>query len=359
MARRRRERLAAIETRSDAMRSDFYSDTKTKPTAEMRRVVLDAVVGDEQKGEDPTTEELCRRVADLLGKESAVFLPSGTMCNEIALRVHIDPGDELICERSSHIVAFEGGAPASFAGAMIHALDGEGGTLRPEQVAAAIRTPSRYAPRSRLVCVEQTANMAGGAVWPVEQLDAVAAVAKDAGLATHMDGARLLNAGVQSGVSAAEMAKGYDSVWVDFTKGLGAPVGAALAGSADFIDRAWRIKQQIGGAMRQSGIIASMCLHALDHHVDRLADDHALATSIAERIGVLTGVESLMPVDTNIIIGDLAANTLPAAELVARCADDGVDIGAFGERRFRIVTHLDVGPADADALVATFARHLG
>ena len=338
--------------------SDFYSDTKTKPTDDMRRVVLDAVVGDEQKNEDPTTTELCRRVAELLGKEAAVFLPSGTMCNEIAIKVHVNPGDEVICERGCHIVAFEGGAPAAYSGAMIHVLDGTNGMLTAEQVAVAIRSPSRYAPISRLVTVEQTANLAGGAVWPVEQLTEVAAVAHDAGLVTHMDGARLLNAVVQSGVPAHEMAAGYDSVWIDFTKGLGAPLGAVLAGSAEFIQQAWRVKQQIGGAMRQSGIVASMCLYALDHHVERLADDHALAASIAERIEPLAGVAALLPVETNIVIGDLAAGSITAAELVQRCAADGIHLGAFGERRFRIVTHLDVGPDDADALCDAFARHL-
>lgn len=338
--------------------SDFYSDTKTKPTEAMRQAVLEAAVGDEQKGEDPTTEELCRRVAELLGKEAAVLLPSGTMCNEIALRVHLEPGDELICERSCHIVNFEGGAPAAIAGAMIQALDGERGTLRPEQVAAAIRSPSRYAPRSRLLCVEQTANMAGGSVWPLDRLKSVGHVAKDSGLATHMDGARLMNAVVQSGIPAQEWAREFDSVWIDFTKGLGAPVGAVLAGPASFIDRAWRIKQQIGGAMRQSGILAAMCLHALDHHVERLADDHSLARSIAERIEPLPGIEALLPVDTNIIIADLAMTAPTAPELVQLCAADGIEIGAFGARRIRVVTHLDVGAEDGDALCASFGRYL-
>ncbi len=173
-----------------------------------------------------------------------------------------------------------------------------------------------------------------------------------------MDGARLMNAVVQSGVPAQEWAHGFDSVWIDFTKGLGAPVGAVLAGPASFIDRAWRIKQQVGGAMRQSGVLAAMCLHALDHHIERLADDHALARSIAERIESLPGVEALLPVDTNIIIGGLAEAAPTAPELVRLCGTDGIEIGAFGQRRFRIVTHLDVGAADGDALCASFERHL-
>lgn len=337
---------------------DFYSDTKTKPSRAMREAVLDVEVGDEQKDEDPTTRALCERVATLLGKEAAVFLPSGTMCNEIAINVHIRPGEEIICERSCHIVNFEGGGPAAFSGAMIKALDGERGTLHRDQVEAAICSGNRYMPRSRILCVEQTANMSGGAVWPVEQLHAVAAVAKEAGLATHMDGARLMNAVVESGIAAKEQCAGYDSCWIDFSKGLGAPVGAVLAGSAAFIERAWFIKQQFGGAMRQSGILAAMCLYALDHNIERLADDHALARSIAERLRAMPKVTQVLPVATNIVIFDLSDAALSAGDLVERLAAEGIAIGAFGDRRIRVVTHLDVDAAAGDALVDSLARHL-
>ncbi len=338
---------------------NFYSDTKTRPTLAMRQTILDAEVGDEQNDEDPTTTELCQRVAGLLGKDAAVFLPSGTMCNEIAIKAHIQPGDEVICERSCHIVNFEGGAPAAYSGAMIHALDGENGTLNPDQIKSAIRHNSRYAPRSRLLCVEQTANLAGGIVWPLDQLRAVSTVAKEAGLATHMDGARLMNAVIQSGISASELAKGYDSCWIDFSKGLGAPVGAVLAGSQGFVEHAWTIKQQMGGAMRQSGVLAAMCLYALDHHIERLADDHLLAGSIAERIKKLPKVEKVLPADTNIVIFDLTSDAPNAAELARRCQDDGIVIGVFGERRIRIVTHLDVDQKAGDELCATMLSNLG
>jgi threonine aldolase len=209
-----------------------------------------------------------------------------------------------------------------------------------------------------LVCVEQTANLGGGAVWPQVKIRGVAQAAKDAGLATHMDGARLMNAAVKSGIPAASWTEGYYSCWIDFTKGLGAPVGAALAGSAEFIGQAWRIKQQFGGSMRQSGIIAAMCLYSLDHNVDRLADDHDLAALIAARIFALDHIVNVLPVDTNIVIFDLSEDAPDAASLVASLEGDGILIGAFGERRIRIVTHLDVDPTAGDALCQSLEKHL-
>ena len=324
----------------------------------MRRAVLECVVGDEQKSEDPTTAELCSRVASLLGKDSAVFLPSGTMCNEIAINVHTNPGDEVICERSSHVVNFETGGPAAISSVMIGAIDGDHGTFEPEQLRAAIRPSSRYAPTSSLVCVEQTANMGGGAVWETRNLHAVASLAKEAGLSSHMDGARLMNAAVKSGIPARTHAEGFDSVWIDFTKGLGAPVGAVLAGSEEFIAKAWRVKQRLGGAMRQSGIVASMCIYALDNHVERLADDHALAEDLGNRIGEMALVERVLPVGTNIVIFDVADGAPAADVLVTEMENDGLLIGAFGERRVRIVTHLDVDPAAGDHLVERLSLHL-
>jgi threonine aldolase len=226
-------------------------------------------------------------------------------------------------------------------------------------VTEAIRPRSRYIPRSSLLCAEQTANMGGGRVWPLATLTAVAETAKTAGLATHLDGARLMNAVVASRTSARDYCAAYDSCWIDFTKGLGAPVGAVLAGSRAFIDEAWALKQRTGGAMRQSGILAAMCLHALDHHVERLADDHRLAQSIAARLTGMNGVAGMLPVETNIIIFDLAGDAPDAAALVKLLHKDGIIAGAFGQRRIRIVTHLDVDAAAADALTASLARHLG
>ncbi len=338
---------------------DFYSDTKTKPTLAMRKAVLDCIVGDEQKDEDPTTIELCNRVAKLLGKEAAVFMPSGTMCNEIAIKVHTDPGDEIMCEQSCHIVNFETGGPSAISGVMVRAIDGINGIFTAEQARACLRPNSRHAAKSSLLCVEQTANMGGGAVWPVNQLDAVASVAKETGLATHMDGARLLNASVKAGIAASRYAQEYDSVWIDFTKGLGAPVGAVLAGSEEFISQAWRLKQRFGGAMRQSGIVASMCIYALDYHVSRLADDHKLADFLGQEIAKLAKVKAVLPVETNIVIFDMTDNAPTAVELVELLRDEGVLIGAFGERRVRVVTHIDVDVVACERLIQTLSEILG
>jgi threonine aldolase len=321
---------------------DLQSDTVTKPTREMRRFMCEAEVGDEQKGEDPTVNELQETVADLLGKEAALFLPSGTMCNEIALRVHCRPGDEMLAHRTAHPIHFESGGPAALAGVNVSALDGVGGQFDADTLAAAIRPDNRYMPRSRLAWVEQTSNLGGGSIWPLARITAVTDVARRRGLATHLDGARLMNAVVATGVSAREYAAGFDSAWIDFTKGLGAPVGAAIAGSRAFITEAWRLKQQMGGAMRQAGIIAAGGLYALRHHVKRLAEDHANARRLAEGLATLPDV-AIDPttVETNIVIFELRG-ALDAATVVAKLLERGVRMGALGPRTVRAVTHLDV-----------------
>jgi threonine aldolase len=331
---------------------DLSSDTVTRPTADMRRFMCEAEVGDEQKLEDPTVNLLCEMVAELLGKEAAVFLPSGTMCNEIALRVHARPGEEVIAHHTAHPINFETGGPGALAGVNMRAIDGARGQFDAGAVEAAVRHPSRYAPRTRLVWVEQTSNLGGGSVWPLERLEAVAAIAKRHGLATHMDGARLMNAVVASGVSARDYAAPYDSAWIDFTKGLGAPVGAALAGSRAFIDEAWRCKQQMGGAMRQAGIFAAGGVYALRHHVKRLAEDHANARRLAEGLAGLPGVR-LDPssIDTNIVFFELTGS-LTAAAAVERLLARGVRMGALGARTIRAVTHLDAAAAAIERALA-------
>ncbi len=336
---------------------NLYSDTQTRPTDGMRAAIAAAEVGDEQRGRDPTTRKLETRVAELLGHEAAVFLPSGTMCNEIALRLHIRPGgDELILDRTAHPVNAEAGGPAQLSGAMIRTLDGEGGIFSDEQLSEAIRPPgNRYTPRSRLVSVEQTSNLGGGRVWPLETIQAVLQTARGHGLKAHMDGARLLNAVVASGVPARDYARGFDTAWIDFAKGLGAPVGAVLAGSRQLIDEAWRFKQMIGGAFRQSGIVAAGCLYALDHHVERLAEDHAHAHLLAERLAELPGVK-LDParVETNIVIFEVD----DAPGVVERLADR-VELQVVDPRHVRAVTHLDVGPTEIERALQAFAAELG
>lgn len=327
---------------------NLYSDTQTQPSTAMRQAMADAEVGDEQRGEDPTVNALCDRVATLLGMEQAVFLPSGTMANELSIRVHCRPGDEIIAERSSHIINFEGGGPAAISGAMIHPIDGERGLFTAEQARSAIRSPSRYFPTTRMIEIEQTANMGGGTVWPIEDIRAICAVGQEHGLRLHLDGARLLNAVVASGVAAADYCAGFDTAWIDLSKGLGCPVGAVLAGDTEVIDSIWQWKQRMGGAMRQAGIIAAAGVYALQHNIDRLADDHRNARRFAEGIASLPGVSvDAERVDTNIVFFDVSGTDRTAVDIVSSLENRGVRIGAMGPMTLRAVTHLDV---DADGI---------
>jgi threonine aldolase len=330
---------------------NLHSDTQTRPTDAMRKAMAAAEVGDEQRFEDPTVNELTARVAQLLGHESAVFLPSGTMCNEIGFLLHIQrSGDEALLDRTAHPLNFEAGGPAALSGAVLTPLAGDRGVFTPEQVTAALRPRDRYQPRTRLLSVEQTTNLGGGRVWPLDTVQGVLGVAADHGLRTHLDGARLFNAVMASGVPAADWARGFDTAWVDFSKGLGAPFGAVLAGSAELIDEAWRYKQMLGGAMRQAGIMAAACIHALDNHVDRLAEDHANARLLAEGLAELPSV-TLDPsaVETNIVIFKVPDAVVFTTDL----ARHGVDLSPMDGRRVRAVTHLDVDRSDiAAALTA-------
>jgi len=331
------------------LRVDLYSDTQSRPTAEMRRFMMEADVGDEQRGEDPSVARLCSMVAELLAMEDAVFLPSGTMCNEIAYRVHCQPGDEIIVDKTGHALHFETGGPAALSGVMTRPLDGVHGIFSAEQVKAAIRVPGRHQPASRLLSVENTSNLGGGTVWPIERIREVTAVARDAGLGTHLDGARLLNAVVASGVPARDYAAPFDSAWLCLTKGLGAPVGAVLAGSAEFIDRAWRYKHQFGGAMRQAGIIAAAGIYALEHHVQRLADDHANARHFAQLIASIPGIGvDLESVQTNMVYFDTSGTGASAPEVRDRLRARGVRIGNIDDVSMRAVTHIDVERAQIE-----------
>jgi threonine aldolase len=342
-----------------AIEVDLYSDTVTRPTPEMRRFMCEAEVGDEQKHEDPTVNLLQEMVADLLGKEAALFLPSGTMCNEIALRVHCRPGEEMLAHKTAHPIHFETGGPAALAGVNVQSLDGPRGQYDVATLEAAIRPDNRHMPRSRLVWVEQTSNLGGGSIWPLETVRAVTGLARGRGLSTHMDGARLMNAVVASGISARDWAQPFDTAWIDFTKGLGAPVGAAIAGSRAFIAEAWRGKQQMGGAMRQAGIIAAGGVYALRHHVERLAEDHAHARRLAEGLAALPGIK-LDPasVETNLVFFDLTGS-LDAPTAIERLLAHGVRMGALGPRTIRAVTHLDVSTAGIERALAAARAVLG
>lgn len=338
------------------VRVNLFSDTQTKPSRAMRAAMMEAEVGDEQLGLDPTVNRLTERMAALLGKEAAMFLPSGTMCNEIAILVHCRPGDEILAHATAHILSAEGGAPAALAGVQITAVPGERGQFTPAALRSAIRAISRNSPPQRLVAVEQTSNLGGGCVWPLDTLAEVASLAHEHGLATHMDGARLLNATVASNSAAAAMVAGWDSVWLDFTKGLGAPLGAVLAGSAEFIDAAWRWKQRLGGSMRQAGICAAACLYALDHNVDRLADDHAHAHHLADRLAATPGLTVPSP-ETNLVY--INTGDIPAAELAGRLREHGIMISVMGANLLRACTHLDVDTAGIDFAADAIRRVMG
>jgi threonine aldolase len=332
------------------IRIDFSSDTITKPTPEMRKFMSEAAVGDEQRREDPTVNRLVEMVSDLLGKEDAIYLPSGTMCNQVAIRVFCRPGDEIIMEETTHTRHYETGGPAALTGASIYTVQGKRGIFSASQVEAAIRPANNHFPRSRLLMVEQTTNLGGGAIWPLKTIQEVCAVAHKYGLARHMDGARLLNAVVANGISAKDYAAPFDAVWIDFSKGLGAPVGSALAGSKDFIQEAWRWKHQFGGAMRQAGIIAAGAVYALDHHVERLAKDNANAQILAKGLEEIDGIE-VEPVETNIIFFDVSGLGTTSAEFSDVLLSRGVRVGGTGKTRIRAVTHLDVSRAQVEEAV--------
>jgi len=341
-------------------RIDLFSDTKTRPSEAMKTAMVAAEVGDEQADEDPTTLELCEYVAGLLGKEKALFLPSGTMCNQIALAIHCRPGDEIIAEETAHIINFEVGGAAVLANAMIRPIKGENGLFTVDQLKGALRPDFRHAPKSKLVAVEQTSNLGGGSVWPLDRLTEISSIARENGLLVHMDGARLMNAVVASGTPAQAYAAQVDTTWIDLSKGLGCPVGGVLAGSEDFIQEAWQWKQRLGGSMRQSGIIAAAGLYAFQNNVDRLAEDHANAKYLAERLTEVDGIEiNPATVETNIILLKVTSDKMSARELSASLGEQGIRIGAMSERDVRLVTHLDVDRAGVEEAADAIQMLLG
>jgi threonine aldolase len=332
---------------------DLFSDTQTRPSAEMRAFMAEADVGDEQLGEDPTVNSLQGMVAELLGKEAAVYLPSGAMCNQISFAVHCRPGDEIIMDRTAHPLIAEAGGVAALTGALVSPLDGKRGIFTADQVEGAVQPPSRYSPRTRAVSIEQTTNLGGGACWPLATVRAVRDVAKAHGLASHLDGARLMNAVVATGVPARDFTDGFDSSWIDLSKGLGAPVGAVLAGSTAFIEEAWLFKQRMGGAMRQAGIIAAAGIYALRNNVERLADDHVNAKALAEGLAEIPGIEvDPETVETNIVLFDVSGTGLGATEFSDRMIDEhGVRFSQMTRTLLRGVTHIDVSKAGVETAI--------
>jgi threonine aldolase len=340
------------------IRIDLYSDTITRPTPEMRQFMSMAEVGDEQQKEDPTVNTLVEMVCELLGTEDAVFLPSGTMCNQIAWRVHCQPGDEIIMDETAHTWHFETGGTAAHSGASMYPIPGERGIFSARQLRAAIRPLNNHFPRSRVVLIEQTSNLGGGSIWPLDTIEEICSAAREQGLASHMDGARLLNAAVATGISARDYAAPFDSLWIDFSKGLGAPVGAALAGSKAFVQEAWRWKHQFGGAMRQAGIIAAGAVYALNHHVERLAEDHENAQILVKGLAQIEGI-TVELVETNLIFFDVSGLGITAEAFNARLMEHGLRVSTLGDTRARAVTHLDVTRSQVEEALQIMRRVAG
>lgn len=340
---------------------DFRSDTVTRPTPGMRAAMAEAPVGDDVFGEDPTINALQERIADMLGKEAAVYVPSGSMSNQIGLRVHCLPGDEFICEAGCHIYNYEQGGHAQLSGLVARTVEGTCGVMRLEQLTGLVRGDNEHLVRTRLVCLENTHNRGAGRIQPYETLEAICGWAHGAGLITHLDGARLFNAVVASGIDARRWAQHFETVSICFSKGLGAPVGSALCGPKDLMAKAHRVRKLYGGGMRQAGVIAAGALYALEHHVERLAEDHANAQTLQAAVRATDGLEPIAEtIDTNMVIFRVDPALGTAAEFCVRLAERGLLMLAIGADQVRAVTHLDVGTDDtakAAEILAEVASH--
>jgi threonine aldolase len=339
---------------------DLRSDTVTKPTPAMRKAMAEAEVGDDVFGEDPTVNALQEKVAHLLGKEAALFVPSGTMANQLSIKSHTQPGDEVIIEASSHPYNFEGGAGAALSGIQFNCLKGVRGILEASQIEEAIRPADHHFAVTKLICLENTHNRGGGSIYPLEKMAKIYRLTKSKGLRLHLDGARLWNASVATGIKPHEYAQCADSVSVCLSKGLGAPIGSLVAGSKPFIDHVHRFRKMFGGGMRQVGIIAAAGIYALDHHLKRLKEDHQNAKRLAVGLKEFKGV-SIDPkhVETNIVIFDVANTGMAGAQVAEAMKKEGVLVHAFGKTQIRLVTHLDVTSEEIERVLKAFEKVLG
>lgn len=336
---------------------DLRSDTVTKPTPAMREAMAHAEVGDDVYGEDPTVNRLEKMAADLLGKEAGLFVPTGVMGNQLAIRLHTRTGDEVIVEGSAHINRYEGGSASSLSGVQVCCVPGERGILSPEAVEAAIRPRDIHNPPTTLLCLEQTHNVGGGSLYPMATMERVVEVGRKHGLALHLDGARLFNAVVKTGVSAPDYARLFDTVSFCLSKGLGAPVGSMIVSDRERIARLRRLRKLFGGGMRQVGILAAAGLYALEHHIPRLAEDHANAKRLAQLLSTIPGVV----VDVEATVTNIVLFKIPGAKsatdvLLRRCREAGVLFNAVGDKAFRLVTHLDVTTADIEEAGKKFSE---
>jgi threonine aldolase len=338
---------------------DFRSDTVTKPTDAMRQAMASAVVGDDVFGDDPTVNRLQDKVAALFGHEAALFVPSGTMGNQAAIAAHTQPGDEILFAAASHIFDYEVAAPAALSGVLTHPIPARHGVITADDIRTRIRPVDVHCARTRLISIENTHNNAGGTVFPREEMQRIREVADETGLRMHLDGARIWNAHVATGIPLADYGKLFDSVSACFSKGLGCPVGSILVGDADFIERAHRMRKRFGGAMRQVGILAAAALHALDHHVDRMREDHENAHYLATELVKIPGVEiDLEATQTNIVYMDVAGTGKSAPDLERELRRRDVLALALGPTRLRAVTHLDVDRTGCETAVGVFREIL-
>ena len=335
---------------------DLRSDTITKPTPEMRQAIFEAEVGDDVFGDDPSVNELEESVAKLLDKEAAVFMPSGTMANQVAIRCHTEPGDEVILDRSAHIFYYESGAPAALSGVSLNLVSSKRGIFKADDVSDILRPKGKWFSPSKLICIENTHNRGGGKIWPLEYIEDLAILAKTRDLKFHLDGARLWNASAATGIPESEYAKYFESLSVCFSKGLGAPVGSALCGSTDFIERARRFRSQFGGGMRQSGILAAAALYALENHRLRLKEDHANAYKLAEILQEHPKVKlKVLEVESNIVAFDIRVEAEKVAGLLY---ERGVWVIPIGNHRLRAVTHLHISSKDIEMAGQKFMQVL-